>query len=355
MAAHKVSGVSRTAFGVARLRALEQRRTTPLFNDPHAELFVTAAGYEVVQPEDPAHHVFGMQVAIRTRFYDDYLLAAAARGCRQIVLLAAGLDTRAFRLDWPQDTRFFELDLPELLDFKEQVLANQAPRTQRTILPVDLREAWPARLIDAIQRVRGIRLEDRGVNRQNNALQAWSWMSETFSWVEPTACCLVALKKARAAGFTVDARRIEDGEAVLFDRCGREGGWNYGNANMLGQELPAYVPTTALGLLALGDHRSHDAVRRSLDFLEREALTERSSVALSLALVALRVFDRPADHGFGVTRQIGHRRNHTVPEIQPPRDLGVVGDRDDVGARADRGQTLRRVALARDGNDGVRA
>ena len=154
----------------------------------------------------------------------------------------------------------------------------------------------PARLIDAIQRVRGIRLEDRGVNRQNNALQAWSWMSETFSWVEPTACCLVALKKARAAGFTVDARRIEDGEAVLFDRCGREGGWNYGNANMLGQELPAYVPTTALGLLALGDHRSHDAVRRSLDFLEREALTERSSVALSLALVALRVFDRPADH-----------------------------------------------------------
>jgi methyltransferase (TIGR00027 family) len=155
MATRKVSGVSRTAIGVARLRALEQRRKIPLFNDPHAELFVNAAGYEVVQEEDPGRDVFGLQVAIRTRFYDDHLLAAANRGCRQVVLLAAGLDTRAFRLDWPPRTRFFELDLPELLEFKEQVLAGQTPRGERQVLPVDLREDWPARLIDA-----GFRRED---------------------------------------------------------------------------------------------------------------------------------------------------------------------------------------------------
>lgn len=150
-----------------------------------------------------------------------------------------------------------------------------------------------AALVRAVERVKGVALPDRGVNRQNNALQAWPWMAETFSWAEPTAYCLLALKKARAAGLAVDAARVADGEALLIDRCAADGGWNYGNANMLGQELPAYVPTTALGLLALGDRRADDPVRRSLDRLERDATSERSSLALSLAVVALGIFDRP--------------------------------------------------------------
>ena len=63
-------------------------------------------------------HSCRRDVAIRTRFYDDYLLEACAAGCRQVVILAAGLDARAFRLDWPAETRVFELDLPELFVFK---------------------------------------------------------------------------------------------------------------------------------------------------------------------------------------------------------------------------------------------
>jgi hypothetical protein len=108
--------------------------------------------------------------------------------------------------------------------------------------------------------------------------------------VEPTALCLLALKKwTRAAGARVDERRLRDAEALLVDRCCLEGGWNYGNANMLGQELPAYVPTTALALLALQDRRSEPAFTRSAAYLMREAESESSGVALALALLAMRV------------------------------------------------------------------
>lgn len=150
-------------------------------------------------------------------------------------------------------------------------------------------------LVAGIQRVKGIALPDRGVNRQRNDIQAWSWMDETFSWVEPTTYCLLALKKAGRSGIPIDEKRVADAEALLFDRCAVNGGWNYGNSNMLGQELPAYVPTTALGLLSLQDRASHRAVKASRDYLERDALSELSSLALSLALVALRVLGRPTD------------------------------------------------------------
>jgi hypothetical protein len=152
-----------------------------------------------------------------------------------------------------------------------------------------------AALVAGIQRAKGVALGDSRINRQNNGLQAWSWMGETFSWVEPTTYCLLALKKAQRAGLSVDGKRVADAEALMFDRCGVTGGWNYGNSNMLGKELPAYVPTTALGLLSLQDRSSDDAVRRSLDYLERDALSERSGLALSLAMIALRVFQRPVD------------------------------------------------------------
>ncbi len=77
--------------------------------------------------------------------------ATAESGCRQVVLLAAGLDTRAFRLTWPPGLRLFELDLPDVLAFKEHVLAGQGalPRCGRTILPIDLQAEWPAALTTA--------------------------------------------------------------------------------------------------------------------------------------------------------------------------------------------------------------
>jgi methyltransferase (TIGR00027 family) len=143
-----MDGVSRTAIGVARLRAKENERPDRLFHDPYAQAFVAA--YESAQESTPSpiDSVFQHHVAIRTRFFDDYLLAS---GCEQIVLLAAGLDTRAFRLDWPPNVRLFELDLPELLEYKEKVLAAQdaEPRSARTVLRVDLREDWASQLIGA--------------------------------------------------------------------------------------------------------------------------------------------------------------------------------------------------------------
>ena len=91
-------------------------------------------------------------IGIRTRFYDDYVAAAWEAGCRQVVLLAAGLDTHAFRLHWPADLRLFEVDLPGLFAFKEAVLVQRSatPRCSRTVVvAIDLHEEWSTRLTAA--------------------------------------------------------------------------------------------------------------------------------------------------------------------------------------------------------------
>jgi hypothetical protein len=157
-------------------------------------------------------------------------------------------------------------------------------------------ETGNAALVAGIQRVKGIAVEDLGHARQNNQIQAWSWTSDTFSWVEPTAYCLLALKQARRAGFAVDATRIGDAEALLFDRCCSGGGWNYGNANMLGKELLPYVPTTALSLLALQDRTSEAVFTRSREYLVKNAVSEQSPIALSLALIGLRTLGDSVAH-----------------------------------------------------------
>lgn len=92
-----------------------------------------------------------LQVVVRTKFYDDNLLAAAAEGIRQVVLLAAGLDARAFRLPWPDDTTVFEVDLPETTAFKDDVLSRAAaqPRCVRQVVVADLTADWPTALSDA--------------------------------------------------------------------------------------------------------------------------------------------------------------------------------------------------------------
>jgi methyltransferase (TIGR00027 family) len=147
-----LSGVGGTSLGVARARAWESRRPDRLFDDPYAAAFAAAGGTGDRTPPEPGPHRarLAFHVIIRTRFYDDYLLAAAAAGHRQVVLLAAGLDTRAYRLPWPDGTRLYELDLPEVLTFKERVLTGRGAvaRCERTTLPADLREGWPVRLTE---------------------------------------------------------------------------------------------------------------------------------------------------------------------------------------------------------------
>ena len=132
--------VSKTALGVARVRAAESERADRLFDDPWAARFCAAAPDQVPDGErSPTALAFAFHAIIRTRFYDDYLLGS---GCRQVVLLAAGLDTRAYRLDWPADTTLYEVDLPKVLTFKGFVLAHAEPRCARTVVPADLRDDW---------------------------------------------------------------------------------------------------------------------------------------------------------------------------------------------------------------------
>lgn len=146
-----LTGVGKTALEIARARAVESRRGDRLFDDPYADAFVAAApvGAELVAAGVMRNAIHS--VIVRTRFFDDYLQQACAAGCRQVVLLAAGLDSRGFRLTWPEGVRLFELDLPDVLAFKDRVLTGQAtrPRCTRMAVPVDLREDWETPLTEA--------------------------------------------------------------------------------------------------------------------------------------------------------------------------------------------------------------
>lgn len=156
------TSVGSTALFVATARALEAQKPDPLAVDPYAEVFCRAVGgaaADVLDGKDPDHqlktpewgeHFVNFQAA-RTRYFDEYFLKAADAGVRQIVVLAAGLDSRAYRLDWPAGTTIFELDRPQVLDFKRDVLADAGaqPRAERREIAVDLREDWPQALRDS--------------------------------------------------------------------------------------------------------------------------------------------------------------------------------------------------------------
>lgn len=158
-----LAGVGKTALGVAAVRARESRRPDRLFHDPYAQAFVDAAPGAL--PDEPVTGpdlaamgamaslgaVFYAHGVLRTRFFDDYLLAATTAECAQVVLLAAGLDTRAYRLAWTAGVHLFEVDLPGVLNFKQRVLARQGaqPRCARVVVPADLRGDWPGALVSA--------------------------------------------------------------------------------------------------------------------------------------------------------------------------------------------------------------
>ena len=151
-------GVGATAIGVAAVRARESLRRDRLFADPFAQRFLVAAGWptpsgEIERPVGavpPRWQMVVLSIPIRTRFLDECLQEATISGCGQDVLLGAGLDTRAFRLDWPAGTTVFELDVPEMVAFKESVLVHDAPRcAARLPVPVDLTEDWVTPLVAA--------------------------------------------------------------------------------------------------------------------------------------------------------------------------------------------------------------
>lgn len=154
-------GVGLTALLVAAARAIETHRHDSLAQDAYAEHFVRAAPACTHWPvrieqvpdgdDNPLWGRFARYFGLRTRVLDDFLLQSARTNARQVVLLGAGLDTRAFRLDWPSDLVVFEIDRAGVLAFKQQVLTglSAAPKVKRVPVPVDLRADWVTALTTA--------------------------------------------------------------------------------------------------------------------------------------------------------------------------------------------------------------
>jgi methyltransferase (TIGR00027 family) len=155
------TSVGSTALFVAAARALEAQKPNPAAVDPYAEVFCRAAGGEWADlldgdaPEHPLRSEFGEYFVnfqgVRTRYFDTYFQAAPEAGVRQIVLVAAGLDSRGYRLPWRDGTVVFELDQPQVLQFKREALAahGATPSAERREVPVDLRNDWPKALRDS--------------------------------------------------------------------------------------------------------------------------------------------------------------------------------------------------------------
>jgi methyltransferase (TIGR00027 family) len=140
------------------VRALETERANALFRDPLARAFAAAGGLWPAAPspaDDEAERrrrsALAFSIVIRTKFLDDLLRQASASGVRQVVLLGAGMDSRAFRMDWPEGTRLFEVDTAAPLDFKASVLREEraVARCERITVATDLRADWPGALAAA--------------------------------------------------------------------------------------------------------------------------------------------------------------------------------------------------------------
>ena len=152
------SSVGATATLVATARAVASRQQDRLIDDPFADTLVRAVGIEafarvldddtILADQDSLRLLIDV-VAVRSKFFDDFLLGAT-QGCglRQAVILASGLDSRAYRLPWPAGTTVFEIDQAQVIDFKSRVLSGigASPTADRRTVGVDLREDWPAAL-----------------------------------------------------------------------------------------------------------------------------------------------------------------------------------------------------------------
>ncbi|WP_293000830.1 class I SAM-dependent methyltransferase [Mycobacterium sp.] len=157
------SSVGATATMVASARAMATKADQPLINDPYAEPLVKAVGLDLftklatgeLSPADleedgaaPSAQRMTDNMAVRTKFFDEFFIEATAAGISQAVILASGLDSRAYRLPWPDGTVVYEIDQPQVIEFKSRTLAELGaePTAQRRTVAIDLRDDWPAAL-----------------------------------------------------------------------------------------------------------------------------------------------------------------------------------------------------------------
>jgi methyltransferase (TIGR00027 family) len=150
-----ISGVGYTALLVAGWRALHAVSPQPLVRDEYAKHFIAASQDPFLNGAlaDPGTSegamTFPRLYGVQTRFFDEFFTSASKVGIAQAVIVAAGLDSRAYRLTWADGTTVFEIDQPEVLDFKVRVLAEYAakPTARRTDVAADLREDWSIPLL----------------------------------------------------------------------------------------------------------------------------------------------------------------------------------------------------------------
>jgi len=171
-----------TAYWTAAVRALEYTRPDRLVDDPWAEALAGKVGADWMANRTPESV---LPIVLRTRYFDDFLQRTSREyTLQQLVLVAAGLDTRAFRLEWPAGTCVFELDQPAVLEYKEQVLRTQGAQAScdRHAIAADLTQPWESALLAA------------GFNPQQPSL----WLMEGFLFYLPSDTILSILDEANS-------------------------------------------------------------------------------------------------------------------------------------------------------------
>ncbi|HWP65461.1 MAG TPA: hypothetical protein VNO26_06065 [Candidatus Limnocylindria bacterium] len=214
----------------------------------------------------------------------------------------------------------FEPDQPDTLPLRAWLRARQTPEHAWPVMAGLQEPSWTTALaVLALARYpedaplaergaawltssRGKTIDTRGgllgrlfgatpTNELDGTLVGWPWVDGTFSWVEPTAYALLALRAVSPppAGATA---RIAEGERLLLDRVCRDGGWNYGNRRVLGEDLWSYPDTTALAVLALGRRADRGITDRALACLESMLTRNHSGLATALGVLALAAHGR---------------------------------------------------------------
>ncbi|HUF40948.1 MAG TPA: hypothetical protein VMR20_03235, partial [Verrucomicrobiae bacterium] len=171
------------------------------------------------------------------------------------------------------------------------------------------RPGWLANLVLALR-------FQRQAWHLNPDLIGWSWTPRSFSWVEPSSYFITALKKLKLhlpqKSFQ---QRVEQGELMIYDRMCEGGGWNYGNASVLGEVLTPFPDVTAVALIALQDHPGREENQMSLTALDRMAKETASGLALSWSVICYRLYRKESaplarllEQQFAKTRFLGETK-----------------------------------------------
>ena len=289
------SSVGATATMVAAGRALASREADPLIHDPYAEPLVRAVGIDFftklvdgavstsdVDDGGAAALMTGM-MAVRTRFFDDFFTDATEQGVRQAVILASGLDSRAYRLPWPDGTVVYEIDQPKVIEAKTAAMAEigATPTAERRAVAVDLRDDWPEAL--------------RRAGFDDTLPAAWS-AEGLLVYLPPEAQDRLFddITALSAPGSRLATEYHPDGGASLGERANAvsEAWTNHGfdlklsDLFFAGDRKPVVEYLTAAGWQVSARTRPQVWAGYGRDFPDTEALTP---MATSLSVVAVRI------------------------------------------------------------------